>query len=222
MIRTITAKMISSILADDFQPGYLLTEGEDRAKFLAIDPSELDELLARIEAVKAELNTRLEMRQANARQTVEEIFEQLNTNGEFKSVDELIHALTGNEVSPAISTTKTSTSKNVTFIAVIDRKEFKITNNKIPEALKNNEAYKKLIKARPEMGDVDNFLREYSEDYKAAYPLNAIFNNEEFYVNERGQLNRNAKQYYEAWLAKKKKTASTEALKEFKKEVMKA
>jgi hypothetical protein len=33
MIRTITAKMVSSILADDFSAAYLLSDSEDRSKF---------------------------------------------------------------------------------------------------------------------------------------------------------------------------------------------
>ncbi|MDU4352109.1 MAG: hypothetical protein E7I59_01160 [Phytobacter diazotrophicus] len=236
MIRTITAKMVSSILADDFSAAYLLSDSEDRSKFLAIEPGELDVLSERIQLVKTELISRTKKRQDEAKAAVTNIFDQIKDNVEFTTVEELIAALSG--TAPVVSeedTTTDTTTDNKTKSSSSNNKVFNFTfndrdsgknfsgvctNGKVDATTRKSKEYAALLERDPSMKDIDTFLRKYSEEYQKAYPLNATYNGVEFHLNNQGKLNRSAQVQYEEWLNRTKTAESKDALKQFKETVL--
>lgn len=218
LVKTITATMIRSLLVDDFDVGILISDSERRKELAAIKPEEVDELISRLNQVKDYIVTAQEERRTEALEALKGV---LSGTG-FDSVEELLAAAAGSTVETPKARTTSTTNNNKSFTVVIDRKQFTVINKQIPAALRDNEAYIKLIKARPEMEKVDNLLREYSTDYQQAYPLNAEWNGNEFHINSRGKLNEQAMKYFNEY---KKKNGGgkddKEVLKEFKEAVLK-
>ncbi|MCC4525058.1 hypothetical protein [Enterobacter hormaechei] len=197
-IKTITATMIRSILADDFNVGQLVADSERRKELAAIAPEEVDELVSRLQDVKAYVATAQEERRREALEALKSV---IGDTG-FTSVEELL-AAAGGVTAPAPvkvkAASKGSSSNNKSFTVVIGQKSYTVINKQIPAGLRDSEAYQTLIKARPEMEKVDNLLREYSTDYQEAYPFNARFGNTNFHINTQGQPNAETKAQFELW-----------------------
>lgn len=218
-IKTITATMIRSILADDFNVGQLVADGERRKELAAIAPEEVDELVSRLQDVKAYVATAQEERRREALEALKSV---IGDTG-FTSVEELL-AAAGGVTAPAPvkakAASKGSSSNNKSFTVVIGQKSYSVVNKQIPAGLRDSEAYQTLIKARPEMEKVDNLLREYSTDYQQAYPMNALWNGKEFHINSRGKLNETSQAYFEEFKKKDKSGADDKTLlANFKKKV---
>lgn len=219
-IKTITATMIRSILADDFNVGQLVADGERRKELAAIAPEEVDELVSRLQDVKAYVATAQEERRREALEALKSV---IGDTG-FTSVEELL-AAAGGVTAPAPvkakAASKGSSSNNKSFTVVIGQKSYTVINKQLPAGLRDSEAYQTLIKARPEMEKVDNLLREYSTDYQEAYPMNAFWNGNEFHYNLKGPMNEFAAKYYEEFKKKDKSGDDEKTLKtKFKKLVM--
>lgn len=218
-IKTITATMIRSILADDFNVGQLVADGERRKELAAIAPEEVDELVSRLHDVKAYVATAQEERRREALEALKSV---IGDTG-FASVEELL-AAAGGVTAPAPvkakAASKGSSSNNKSFTVVIGQKSYSVVNKQLPAGLRDSEAYQTLIKARPEMEKVDNLLREYSTDYQQAYPMNALWNGKEFHINSRGKLNEVSQTYFEEFKKKDKSGADDKTLlANFKKKV---
>ncbi|HCD5042399.1 TPA: hypothetical protein NBS83_005192 [Klebsiella pneumoniae] len=218
-IKTITATMIRSILADDFNVGQLVADGERRKELAAIAPEEVDELVSRLQDVKAYVATAQEERRREALEALKSV---IGDTG-FTSVEELL-AAAGGVTAPAPvkakAASKGSSSNNKSFTVVIGQKSYSVVNKQLPAGLRDSEAYQTLIKARPEMEKVDNLLREYSTDYQQAYPMNALWNGKEFHINSRGKLNETSQAYFEEFKKKDKSGADDKTLlANFKKKV---
>ncbi|MEP9010035.1 hypothetical protein [Enterobacter kobei] len=218
-IKTITATMIRSILADDFNVGQLVADGERRKELAAIAPEEVDELVSRLQDVKAYVATAQEERRREALEALKSV---IGDTG-FASVEELL-AAAGGVTAPAPvkvkAASKGSSSNNKSFTVVIGQKSYSVVNKQLPAGLRDSEAYQTLIKARPEMEKVDNLLREYSTDYQQAYPMNALWNGKEFHINSRGKLNETSQAYFEEFKKKDKSGADDKTLlANFKKKV---
>lgn len=218
-IKTITATMIRSILADDFNMGVLLADAERRKELAAIAPEEVDELVSRLQDVKAYVATAQEERRREALEALKSV---IGDTG-FASVEELL-AAAGGVTAPAPvkvkAASKGSSSNNKSFTVVIGQKSYSVVNKQLPAGLRDSEAYQTLIKARPEMEKVDNLLREYSTDYQQAYPMNALWNGKEFHINSRGKLNETSQAYFEEFKKKDKSGADDKTLlANFKKKV---
>ncbi|MFX4310378.1 hypothetical protein F8O53_00250 [Enterobacter sp. 63] len=218
-IKTITATMIRSILADDFNVGQLVADSERRKELAAIAPEEVDELVSRLQDVKAYVATAQEERRREALEALKSV---IGDTG-FASVEELL-AAAGGVTAPAPvkakAASKGSSSNNKSFTVVIGQKSYSVVNKQLPAGLRDSEAYQTLIKARPEMEKVDNLLREYSTDYQQAYPMNALWNGKEFHINSRGKLNEVSQTYFEEFKKKDKSGADDKTLlANFKKKV---
>lgn len=218
-IKTITATMIRSILADDFNVGQLVADGERRKELAAIAPEEVDELVSRLQDVKAYVATAQEERRREALEALKSV---IGDTG-FTSVEELL-AAAGGVTAPAPvkakAASKGSSSNNKSFTVVIGQKSYSVVNKQLPAGLRDSEAYQTLIKARPEMEKVDNLLREYSTDYQQAYPMNALWNGKEFHINSRGKLNETSQAFFEEFKKKDKSGADDKTLlANFKKKV---
>ncbi|MFK0368968.1 hypothetical protein ACIQT3_02115 [Enterobacter sichuanensis] len=218
-IKTITATMIRSILADDFNVGQLVADGERRKELAAIAPEEVDELVSRLQDVKAYVATAQEERRREALEALKSV---IGDTG-FASVEELL-AAAGGVTAPAPvkakAASKGSSSNNKSFTVVIGQKSYSVVNKQLPAGLRDSEAYQTLIKARPEMEKVENLLREYSTDYQQAYPMNALWNGKEFHINSRGKLNEVSQTYFEEFKKKDKSGADDKTLlANFKKKV---
>lgn len=192
--------MIRSILADDFNVGQLVADSERRKELANIAPEEVDELVSRLQDVKAYVSTAQEERRKEALEALKSI---IGGTG-FSSVEELLAAAGGVVSAPvqAKAKTKPTSSNNKSFNVVIGQKSYSVVNKQIPAGLRDSEAYQTLIKARPEMEKVDNLLREYSTDYQEAYPMNASYAGEVFHMNERGKLNEISQNHFAAYQAK--------------------
>ncbi|HHH4724444.1 TPA: hypothetical protein ACPZ06_001101 [Klebsiella pneumoniae] len=218
-IKTITATMIRSILADDFNMGVLLADAERRKELAAIAPEEVDELVNRLQDVKTYVSIVQEDRRREALEALKSV---IGDTG-FASVEELL-AAAGGVTAPAPvkakAASKGSSSNNKSFTVVIGQKSYSVVNKQLPAGLRDSEAYQTLIKARPEMEKVDNLLREYSTDYQQAYPMNALWNGKEFHINSRGKLNETSQAYFEEFKKKDKSGADDKTLlANFKKKV---
>ncbi|EOZ1406514.1 hypothetical protein U9W91_001956 [Enterobacter hormaechei] len=218
-IKTITATMIRSILADDFNMGVLLADAERRKEVAAIAPEEVDELVNRLQDVKTYASIAQEERRREALEALKSV---IGDTG-FTSVEELL-AAAGGVTAPAPvkakAASKGSSSNNKSFTVVIGQKSYSVVNKQLPAGLRDSEAYQTLIKARPEMEKVDNLLREYSTDYQQAYPMNALWNGKEFHINSRGKLNETSQAYFEEFKKKDKSGADDKTLlANFKKKV---
>ena len=213
VIKTVTASLIKTVLMDDFDVGVLVA---NHAKELAaIDPADIDELVDRFQQVKTYIGQAQEQRKQEAIDALKTVI----GDTPFSSIEELLQAAMGGTVTPtATKAKKAKTSSNKTFIVVMDRKEYSVSNKHLPTSLVESEAYQKLIKARPEMADVDNLLREYSQDYQQTYPYNGHYEGEDFHINVRGPINattgrlfdRYKKKYPNATLADFKELAKAE------------
>lgn len=218
-IKTITATMIRSILADDFNMGVLLADAERRKEVAAIAPEEVDELVNRLQDVKTYASIAQEERRREALEALKSV---IGDTG-FTSVEELL-AAAGGVTAPAPvkakAASKGSSSNNKSFTVVIGQKSYSVVNKQLPAGLRDSEAYQTLIKARPEMEKVDNLLREYSTDYQQAYPMNALWNGKEFHINSRGKLNETSQAFFEEFKKKDKSGADDKTLlANFKKKV---
>jgi hypothetical protein len=71
------------------------------------------------------------------------------------------------------------------YRVVFQGSEYRTVNKKLPTALLKNGAYQALINSSPEYQNIEVFLREHSNDYRKAFPLNAHFNGHDFHVNAR-------------------------------------
>lgn len=213
--------MIRSILVDDFNVGVLVADADRRKELAAIAPDEIDELVNRLNDVKAYIATAQEERRKEALEALKGL---ITSEGMFTSVEELIEAATGG-VAPVtrirtVVRGTSSNSNNKSFTVVIGQKSYTVVNKQLPAALRDSEAYQTLVKARPEMESVDNLLREYSQDYQAAYPMNALWNGKEFHINSRGKLNETSQRYFEEFKKKDKSGADDKTLlANFKKKV---
>lgn len=232
-IKTVTASMIRSILADDFNVGLLMADSERRREFIQIDVEDLDALVERIGEVRSQVLLEQEERQKEANEALKALKSNdavLKLLGDFNSLEELIEAA-GGVVKPQQESTKASTpssnSNNKTFtIELFDSVSGKTitgkaVNKKLTADIENSEAYKTLITKDPSMADFDTFMRKYSEEYRNEYPLNAKYNGKEFHINARGKLNQYAMVHFEAFKKKDKTGADDkELLQKFKETVL--
>ena len=232
-IKTVTASMIRTILADDFNVGLLMADSERRRDFVQIDVEDLDALAERLSEVRNAVVVEKEERHREAT----EALQALKSNdavrallGDFDSLEELLEAAGSVAKAHQESTkasTPSSTSNNKTFtIELFDSVSGKTVtgkavNKKLTADIENSEAYKTLITKDPSMADFDTFMRKYSEEYRNEYPLNAKYNGKEFHINARGKLNQYAMVHFEAFKKKDKTGADDkELLQKFKETVL--
>lgn len=232
-IKTVTASMISTILADDFNVGLLMADSKRRREFVQIDVEDLDALAERLSEVRNAVVVEQEERHREATEALQALKKNDAVRallGDFDSLDELLEAA-GSVAKPQQETIKntppSSTSNNKNFtIELYDTVSGKTitgkaVNKKLTADIEKSEAYKTLITKDPSMADFDTFMRKYSEEYRNEYPLNAKYNGKEFHINARGKLNQYAMVHFEAFKKKDKTGADDkELLQKFKETVL--
>jgi len=212
-IMTIKTKIIKQLLIQPYD-----FSAFDRGEITTIDPDELKVLQTTLSTFTTDvINYQAQLREEekqNKSAKLETLKDLLSTAGlsidDFKdlvSTDSITVPKTKNQV-------KTQASS---YRVVFQGKEYKTANKKLPAALLKNGAYQALIKSSQEYQDIEVFLREHSNDYRKAFPLNAHYNSQEFHVNLRGKLNSVAMKYFNLYL--KKNPGKTE--KDFKMAVLK-
>ncbi|EPX9549061.1 hypothetical protein [Klebsiella pneumoniae] len=204
VIKTITARMISKVLSDDFQLGLLKADAKDRAAFLQVDASEIDIVIERLNAFKDAVLEEQSEKENQAHKLLEELVAQ---SGMFSSVEEVLQALK-TAPAPAATNRGSNTKTYATWEVVLfdqdkdERRTHTITNKVITKTLREDPVYQAIIKKNPELEDVDQFLFAYSPEYATKYAHNAKWGKKTFHVNKQGRLNKEAQQYYDEWLAK--------------------
>lgn len=202
VIKTITAKMISTVLHDDFNVGMLTADTTGRNSLANVDVNDIDELVERLQDVKAYIATLHSEREKEAHKLLESLVEGSTA---FSSVEDLLAAVgASNAIKAASPVTQKATKPNgnKTFEVVItdskkdERRSYNVINKKLPAALLKDEVYQQLVKKNPELADVDEFLRAYSEEYRKAYPLNAKWDGKEFHLNAKGKMNAKSQAFY--------------------------
>lgn len=208
-IMTVKAKVLKTLLNQPYD-----FSAFDKDDLAAIDPSELKKL----QTILATFSTDVINYQAQLREE-----EKQNKSAKIKILEDLLSTagLSIDDFKDLVSTDSTTVPKTKaqasSYRVVFQGSEYRTVNKKLPAALLKNGAYQALINSSPEYQNIEVFLREHSNDYRKAFPLNAHFNGHDFHVNARGKLNAIAHEYFEKYL--KKNPGKTE--RDFKLAVMK-
>lgn len=215
----LSTRFIQSLLNDDFDIGMLQSDQDRRNELASITEEEITVLISRLHEVLPIIQSIRSQKQSNARKVLEDA---IGASGMFKSVEELLEAITGDTPTRTTTTKKTKTNNNRIYrIELFDsksdeRRGYTITNGQMPPSLKDDPIYKALIKKNPVLEDVSEFLMVMSPEYREQHPINAKYNKIEFHINERGKLNSKAMAFYEDYI----KTNPDASTIEFKKMVM--
>lgn len=198
----ITAKMLGILLNEDFHVSMLMADESSRNAFSKVTVQEIDTLIANCMALKEVVNDAQEQRAQQAQELLERLIEE---SGTFSSVDELLSAMghTGS-VANVSSTPKGYKTFEVVLVdsKKDERRTYTVTNKVLTKSLKSDPIYQQLINKNPELKDVDELLRAYSEDYRKTYPINAKWDGKEFYLNLRGKMNSKSLKYFEEYKIK--------------------
>ncbi|EFD5120655.1 TPA: hypothetical protein ACHFYZ_000157 [Escherichia coli] len=219
-IRSITSKMITTVLHDDFHIGMLTADAAGRNALAKVNVNDVDVLISRLEDIKEYISTIQSERIKEAHRILEMAIKE-NDNSTFDSVEDLLAALQTDAPVQASTTKQLKPNGNRIFEVVIvdakndERRRYNVINKKIPAALLKDTVYQQLIKKNPELADVDEFLRAYSEEYRTTYPINAKWNGKEFHLNTKGKMNSKAKEYYAEYKKEFPKNADEQDFKEY-------
>lgn len=217
-IRSITSKMISTVLHDDFHIGMLTADAAGRNALAKVTEKDVDILISRLEDIKEYISTIHSERIKEAQKLLESALKESTT---FDSVEELLATLQADTTVPAPKTKQLKPNGNRIFEVVIvdakndERRRYNVINKKLPAALLKDTVYQQLIKKNPELADVDEFLRAYSEEYRTTYPINAKWNGKEFHLNTKGKMNSKAQEYYAEYKKELPKNADEQDFKEY-------
>lgn len=208
-IMTIKAKTVKQLLIQPYD-----FSAFDKEELATIDPDELKVLQTTLSTFSTDvINYQAQLREEekqNKSAKLETLKDLLSNAG--LSIDDFKDLLSADDT----TLPKTKNQAN-SYRVVFQGKEYKTVNKKLPAALLKNGAYLALINSSPEYQNIEVFLREHSNDYRKAFPLNAHYNSQEFHVNSRGKLNSVAMKYFNLYV--KKNPGKTE--KDFKLAVMK-
>ncbi|HAV1973387.1 TPA: hypothetical protein JG946_003747 [Enterobacter hormaechei subsp. steigerwaltii] len=216
-IKTITATLISRVLADDFHTAYLVADGERRVELASVDPDEVQDLITRLEEALPVIREVREQRRVEALEALKSV---IGGTG-FTSVDELLAAAGGGTVqaapvkAKATSKSKSSNSNNKSFTVSWNeesptepnkqiRKEFTIVNFDTEKKPISKESFF-IAQMKKLKGNLHEFMLMYSEDY-SKHCANE-YKGKQFYISSslRGSLNQYAQPAYDEWLADQKK-----------------
>lgn len=223
---TLNSKFLQILQNEDFHNGMLSADSETRSILATVVPEDIDTLIERLTAVRPLI---ADMREAKKQEAIKLLQEAIGASTSFNSVEDVLAALNGTSDAPASkgktktpkaknkNSTSTSTNQNYRislFDADMDeRREYTITNSIMPPSLLKDPVYVAVVKKNPELEDVHEFLRAYSPEYAARYPINAKWNKKEFHVGDRGPLKgKKAQQCFEEF----KKENPTGEVKEFR------
>jgi len=94
---------------------------------------------------------------------------------------------------------------------------YETSHKKLTKAITDSPEYQQVVKERKELKVLDTFMRAYSTEYQQDFPINAKYNGEEFYMNEKGTLNGVSQKYYQKYLKDYALEDSKKNIQDFKK-----
>ncbi|WP_213712574.1 hypothetical protein [Cedecea lapagei] len=197
---SIPARFLSKINTTEFNVGILSTDDSDRKTLASINVLDIDALIRNLEDTKTYIIEIQNNKQAQAKKLLEEL---VAGSSDFGSVEELLNAISSDDVPVHRPRTMTGTNNNrryevTLFDAAADKHvRFIVVNNMLPKALTDHPLYVEITKKNKELLDTDAFLRAYSTDYAEAFPINAKWNKKTFHLNARGRLNKSSAKYFE-------------------------
>jgi|GEM_PF-3388346 len=107
-------------------------------------------------------------------------------------VADVIRALGG-----TVATTKVDVKK---YQITLGDTTYETSHKKLTKSITDSPEYQKIVKDKPELMVLDTFMRAYSTEYQQDYPFNAVYEGEEFYMNDKGTLNGVSQKYYKKYL----------------------
>ncbi|MGI1608025.1 hypothetical protein ACKQC9_27290 [Klebsiella michiganensis] len=200
----ITAKMLSTLLNDNFHISMLMSDDSNRKSLSKITVEEVDTLISNLTVLREHVVDNHDRRLEEAKELLQRLIGESTT---FSSVDDLLNTL-GQSHTQTETTTLAKAKGYKTFEVVLtdskkdERRTYTITNKVITKSLRNDPVYQALINKNPELIDVDEFLRAYSEEYRNTYKINAKWDGNEFHINMKGKLNSKSMKYFEEYKKK--------------------
>lgn len=82
----------------------------------------------------------------------------------------------------------------------LGEKTYETSHKKLIKKITDSPEYQKVVKEKPELMVLDTFMRAYSTQYQQDYPFNAVYEGEEFYMNDKGTLNGVSQKHYKKYL----------------------
>lgn len=141
---------------------------------------------------------------------LDEIKQQISEYGlDFTDV---IRALGG-----TVATTKADVKK---YQITLGETTYETSHKKLTKAITDSSEYQQVVKERKELKVLDTFMRAYSTEYQQDFPINAKYNGEDFYMNEKGTLNGVSQKYYQKYLKENSLENSKNQIQQFKKLVI--
>lgn len=107
-------------------------------------------------------------------------------------VIDVIRALGG-----TVATTKADVKK---YQITLGKTTYEASHKKLTKSITDSQEYQKVVKDKPELKVLDTFMRAYSTEYQQDYPFNAVYEGEEFYMNDKGTLNGVSQKHYQKYL----------------------
>lgn len=121
------------------------------------------------------------------------------------------------ELGGTMATTKAEVKK---YQITLGETTFETSHKKLTKAITDSPEYQQVVKERKELNVLDTFMRAYSTEYQQDFPINAKYNGEEFYMNEKGTLNGVSQNYYKKYLKDNALEDSKKHIQDFKKLVI--
>jgi len=210
-MKTITSQIIRPVMQHGFDINVLLSDEERRKHYAGISIDELDELITRLTTLRGYV---VDMQHKRRQEALNALTAAVGESTVFESIAELLAAVTiSNAVEPlriksTVKCTKSTKSNNKTFqLEIVDEETGETVtgtsiNKQLSAEIRNSEVYKRVLAHDPEMENVDILLRKYSAEYQEAYPFNARWKGQDFYMNTQGKPNGIAAKYYEEFKQK--------------------
>jgi len=131
---------------------------------------------------------------------------QIEKNGKFDEIINTIKQLIDeneldvNAVIKALGGNVSSKSESKKYIIKLGEKTYETSHKKLIKKITDSPEYQQVVKDKPELMVLDTFMRAYSTEYQQDYPFNAVYEGEEFYMNDKGTLNGVSQKHYQKYL----------------------
>ncbi len=121
-----------------------------------------------------------------------------------------------NAVIKALGGNVGSKSENKKYTIKLGEKSYETSHKKLTKKITESTEYQQVVKDKPELNVLDTFMRAYSPEYQQDYPFNAVYEGEEFYMNDKGSLNGVSQKHYQEYLKANSLDDTKNHIQEFK------
>jgi GTP-sensing pleiotropic transcriptional regulator CodY len=131
---------------------------------------------------------------------------QIERNGKFDEIINTIKQLIDeneldvNAVIKALGGNVSSKSESKKYTIKLGEKTYETSHKKLIKKITDSPEYQQVVQDKPELNVLDTFMRAYSTEYQQDYPFNAVYEGEEFYMNDKGTLNGVSQKHYQKYL----------------------